>query len=103
MQKIIVAVLLCSVIFWQGCDTTTATTKTNKPAEKAVVTASAAVLEQGKSLYSAKCQKCHELFAPSKFNAIEWRKYVNIMAPKAGISDAEREAVFAFVASGAKK
>ena len=107
MQKIIVSALLCSVILWQGCTTTSPTTgtaaKTKTAAKAATPVVSAAALEQGKTLYSAKCQRCHVLHKSSEYTAAEWLVNVNSMAGKAKITDAEKDLIYAFVSSDCKK
>ncbi len=104
MKKTIVSIALFSIaLFLQSCDTPNAAAKTDKPAEKAVATASKEVIAQGKSLYETKCGRCHALYKTTDFTVIQWRKNVNDMAPKANLSDTEREAVFAYVVSNAKK
>ncbi len=103
MKKTIAFAIFSLATLLQSCDTPNAAAKSDKPAEKAVATASKEVIAQGRTLYDAKCQRCHSLYKTTDFTVIQWRKNVNDMAPKANLSDTEREAVFAYVVSNAKK
>jgi hypothetical protein len=54
-------------------------------------------LAEGKSLYGMNCAKCHELFDANKFTAEEWTPIVLSMQKKAGISDEQREKIYAYL------
>jgi len=56
----------------------------------------------GKSIYEGKCGKCHKLFEPKKYNATQWTKWVNRMAPKAGLSAEEKELVYKYLTQDSK-
>ena len=62
----------------------------SKPTEKIDVA-------QGKILYEGKCGRCHGLYEASKFTAAEWRPIVDRMAPKAKITDEQKELVYAYL------
>jgi mono/diheme cytochrome c family protein len=51
----------------------------------------------GRALYMDKCSSCHSLKQPKKFNAAEWNKILDKMAPKAKINDEQRKLVYQFV------
>lgn len=56
----------------------------------------------GKSIYEGKCGKCHKLFEPKKYNAAQWTKWVNRMAPKAGLSAEEKDMVYKYLTQDSK-
>jgi len=57
----------------------------------------------GKMIYESKCGKCHTLFAPDKYNAKQWRKWVDKMAPKAKLNSSETEDVYQYLSKTTKK
>ena len=61
-----------------------------------------AKITEGKSLYETKCNKCHELHNPGKYNEQQWTKYLDWMAPKAKISDDQKASIFAYLSNNAK-
>jgi len=61
-----------------------------------------AKITEGKSLYEANCNKCHELHNPGKYNEQQWTKYLDWMAPKAKISDDQKASIFAYLSNNAK-
>lgn len=52
-------------------------------------------LAQNKELYANKCASCHKLFTPDNYSKTEWTKWVDKMAPKAKLTDAEKEMILA--------
>lgn len=54
-------------------------------------------LVQGKTIYDAKCGKCHDLPKPSDYSKEKWVPIMNHMAKKAKISDEDRELVYNYV------
>ena len=54
-------------------------------------------------LYNARCGKCHDLPATTDFTAEEWKPIMDRMAPKAKLTDDEKNWVLAYVSSNAKK
>lgn len=62
---------------------------------KLVVTAE--TLAEGKSLYGMNCAKCHKLYDSKDFTAVEWTPIVMRMQKKAGISDEQREKIYAYL------
>lgn len=57
-------------------------------------------LQKGRALYINKCSSCHALYLPEKYNKTEWTKWVNRMAPKAKITNEEKELIQAYVTKG---
>lgn len=54
-------------------------------------------LVQGKTIYEAKCGKCHDLPRPLSYTKVKWEPIMKSMAKKAKISDADRELVYNYV------
>ena len=63
--------------------------------EKIAVTAE--ILAEGKSLYGMNCAKCHSLYDAKDFTAQEWSPIVMRMQKEAGISDEQREKIYAYL------
>lgn len=84
---------LFAVAFAIGCSTA------NKLPNTEVITNTAQTIDiaQGKILYEGKCGRCHSLYEASKFTAAEWRPIVDRMAPKAKITDEQKELVYAYL------
>lgn len=57
-------------------------------------------LRKGRTLYVNKCSSCHTLYLPEKYTKAEWTKWVNRMAPKAKITDQEKELIQAYLTKG---
>jgi cytochrome c5 len=57
-------------------------------------------LRKGRALYVSKCSSCHTLYLPEKYNKTEWAKWVDRMAPKAKITDQEKELIQAYLTKG---
>jgi cytochrome c5 len=57
-------------------------------------------LVKGRALYVAKCSSCHALYLPEKFKKAEWVNSVEKMAPKAKITDQEKQLILAYVTKG---
>ena len=54
-------------------------------------------LVQGKSIYEAKCNKCHDLPSPNSYSKQRWVPIMKSMQNAAKISDEEREMVYNYV------
>lgn len=63
---------------------------------------SAEVIAAGKTTFEAKCGRCHALKNPGDYTAVQWVQLVGVMAPKALLTDTEKNNVLAYVQSGAK-
>ncbi len=57
----------------------------------------------GQSTFNAKCGKCHGLKPTTDYTADRWVSIMQVMAPKARLTDAEKENVLAYVKANAKK
>ena len=57
----------------------------------------------GQSTYNTKCGRCHGLKVTSDYTADRWVSIMQVMAPKAQLSDVEKENVLSFVKANAKK
>lgn len=66
------------------------------------VTANATLteLQSGYSIYTSKCGSCHGLYSPDAFNATSWISILSSMAPKAGLSSADKALVYKYVTRG---
>lgn len=58
---------------------------------------------QGQATFNAKCGRCHGLKPTSDYTADRWVSIMQSMAPKARLTDAEKENVLAYVKANAKK
>lgn len=74
--------------------------KLYEPAEANVnkrVTASLNELRKGREIYAEKCGTCHKIYKPEKFNVKKWEEIMVVMAPKAELTDTEREYIFRYL------
>lgn len=58
---------------------------------------------QGMATFNSKCGKCHGLKPASDYTADRWANIMQVMAPKARLTDTEKENVLAYVRANAKK
>ena len=58
---------------------------------------------QGQSTYNAKCGSCHGLKVTTDYTSDRWVSIMQVMAPKANLTDAEKENVLVYVRANAKK
>ena len=70
------------------------------PAER---TAEEKTLITGQSIYNTKCGQCHGLKVTTDYTAAHWASVLAVMAPRANLTDAEREQVYAYVKANSKK
>lgn len=57
----------------------------------------------GQATFNAKCGRCHGLKVTTDYTAERWASILAVMAPKANLSETERENVHAYVKANAKK
>ena len=57
----------------------------------------------GQAIYNAKCVRCHELKITSNYTADRWTVILDIMAPKAYLTETEKANVYAYVKANAKQ
>jgi len=66
-------------------------------------TPEAAAAISGQSIYNAKCGLCHGLKVAADYTAEQWASILSVMAPRARLTDTEKENVYAYVKANAKK
>ena len=69
-------------------------------AENVVKNSNIVELKQGRMLYAEKCSSCHSLRLPEKYTKDQWEKNVNKMAPRAKITEEEKQLILAYVTKG---
>jgi mono/diheme cytochrome c family protein len=92
-------------------DVTTAGTTSNPAANTAAKTGAIpadpakplAPEVMGQTTYNAKCGRCHGLKVTTNYTADRWISIMQVMAPKAQLTDAEKENVLVYVKTNAKK
>jgi mono/diheme cytochrome c family protein len=62
--------------------------------------ATLAELQQGRDLYLGKCGTCHQIYSPDNFTPSNWQNILSVMAPKAGLSSANKNLVYKYVTRG---
>jgi cytochrome c5 len=72
-------------------------------ARRAAVNPSLPPVEQGKALYETSCNRCHALHMPSSYYADEWAFYVRKYGRKARLSAEERDLVFYYLETQARR
>ncbi|AQX86852.1 hypothetical protein OZ664_13450 [Elizabethkingia sp. HX WHF] len=98
MKKTLIAGGLMLFIF--SCSTRTqGTASTGKPVYKLTEQQFAAA----KNLFETRCGKCHDLPKPEDHTAEKWKPIMDQMAPKAKLTDEEKNWVLAYVSTNAKK
>lgn len=58
-----------------------------------------AMLAEGKTVFENSCARCHDLPDPKSHNDQEWIGIMNVMAPKAKLTDKQSELVYNYVTS----
>ncbi len=53
--------------------------------------------EVGRSLYVAKCAKCHPFYEPAKYSDGEWQKWMGKMGRKARLKPEQEQAVLRYI------
>jgi mono/diheme cytochrome c family protein len=62
-----------------------------------VEVASLSELQQGHELYINNCGKCHKLYSPGSRSNIDWKKALNVMAPKAKIDNDQMYLIYRYL------
>lgn len=75
-------------------------TKTAAPKERSAAETAAIA---GQSTFNAKCGKCHGLKPAGDYTATRWANILAVMAPKANLSEEERNNVYEYLKANAKK
>ncbi|MCL1677072.1 c-type cytochrome [Elizabethkingia meningoseptica] len=98
MRKIIVVAGVTFFII--SCGTRSKTVaSTDKPSFKLTEQQLATATE----LFNTRCGKCHDLPKPEDHTAEQWKPIMDQMAPKAKLTDEEKNWVLAYVSANAKK
>ena len=114
MIKISVSLLILAAVVFSCSKKTVPTTTTETPPTKvdtvAVIAPSTEVtlptsemIALGKTIYEAKCHRCHTLHAPNEYIASRWVGLVSWMAPKVPLLEDEKKNVLAYLQANAKQ
>lgn len=60
---------------------------------KAGQSADISTLERGRKIYTTNCTECHVARSVAHYTPAQWRHYVEIMAPRAGLTPPDRAAL----------
>lgn len=90
------AVFVMSLVY--SCTNQNTVNNQNKP-----TAISTEQLATAKTLYDARCGKCHDLPATTDYTQEEWKPIIEKMAPKAKLTEEETNWVLAYVNNNAKK
>ena len=102
MKKIITISILSLIVFACSHKTASTVAKTEIAKEKtSSATVSNAQFSAGKTIYEAKCGNCHKLKDPAKGNMTQWTKWIDRMAPKAKLTDEEKQQVTDYISVNA--
>jgi len=82
---------------------TTSASPTEGSTESTSVAAHAALVEQGKGIYTTKCAKCHAAKDVTAFTTTRWEGILQKMIPKAKLNETESQQVTAYVMEYAAK
>ncbi len=84
-----------------------AETAASAPAPAAAPAAPAAPSEEmlaaGKTVYTTRCNRCHEAKPLEKYSTQQWEGILKAMIPKARLNETEAQHVTAYVMANAKK
>ena len=104
LQYLNLALLVIFITVLIGSCSTNTTTDTSSlyVPTAANVTANATLLElqQGRSLFIANCNKCHNLYSPDNYSPTQWKNILSNMAPRTGMSQAQIVLVTKYVCKG---
>ena len=60
-------------------------------------------MEAGKTIFTTRCAKCHDLPDPAKFTADRWDGILRTMIPRAGINRVQEVHITAYIKANAAK
>jgi len=86
----------------QTASTTSTTTTASTEAPKTDA-AHAALVEQGKTVYTTRCNRCHGLKDVTAYTTERWEGILKSMIPKAKLDETQAQQVTAYVMENAKK
>ena len=90
------------LLFISSCKKDVLTTDSLYVPAASDVTAKATLseLQSGHTIYMNKCGTCHGLYSPDSYSASNWTSILSSMAPKAGLSSADKTLVYKYVTRG---
>lgn len=91
---------LSAVCFFllSGCQTSPhAAFPTAQAVGSVSIGADVVTLERGRKIYTTSCTECHVARPVANYSVAQWRHYVEIMAPRAGLAPRDRAAVEAYL------
>ena len=107
MKKATTIITLALLVFAcsrKTVDTSQTPTNTTPATETAKTDAThAALVEQGKGIFTTKCSKCHATKDVTAYTTTRWEGILKNMIPKAKLNEAESQQVTAYVMEYAKK
>jgi hypothetical protein len=77
----------------RSIDITETAKKNNRPPD----------LESGKNTFTARCNRCHDLPDPAKYNTQRWDVLLSIMVPRARLTREEADNVTAYLKANCAK
>lgn len=95
MKKLILIFVV--IVGIAACKTTTQIYAPTEANVNKVEKASLEELNKGRDLYASKCGKCHKLYPVESRDARQWKEVLNVMAPKAKLTDVETDHVFRYL------
>lgn len=103
MKKILIISIISILVYACSEKTTSSVTKSST----IIKTESASVTHEqflnGKLVYEMKCGTCHKLKDPARGNMTQWTKWIDRMAPKAKLTEEEKNQVTAYVSVNASE
>lgn len=106
MKKIIfILILLVGIV--QACNKkaipTIADRTTDPPKPESPVANVKPDIEAGKTIFTTRCDKCHDLPDPVKYTAERWDGILQTMIPRAGISRVQEVHLTAYIKANSAK
>ncbi len=59
-------------------------------------------LERGREIYTTSCTECHVARPVANYSVAQWRHYIGIMAPRAGLAPRDRAALEAYLVAASQ-
>jgi cytochrome c5 len=107
MRKLTITSLLASaVLFMVNCSPKASKAIAEMPVEskeQIVAKYNSSQLEQGKTIFTGNCDKCHKLKDPGSRTPEQWNKVLKRMIPKARLSDDDGMLVRAYLIANSKQ
>ncbi len=107
MRKLFITSFLASaVLFMVNCTPKASKAIAEMPVEskeQIVAKYNPSQLEQGKTIFTGNCAKCHKLKEPGSRTPEQWNKVLKRMIPKAKLSDDDGMLVRAYLIANSKQ